>query len=167
MSRWLRAAALLLAVAGLAGAGCGGASDDAEDAARQQRAYASQVSAISTQMERRLARLSGDADYRRAAAAAASTHEYAANIRQAATDLRAIDPPEVVQRQHAALVELYARTATSLDALADRFAAAPDAVALGTLAQELSSQVQRYASQEQQLRTAIGRALAGTTPPAR
>lgn len=161
MSRSL--VAVVLVALGIVAGGCGG--DDAQqDRAAQQRAYAGKVSAISTQMEGRLARLSDESDYRRAAAAAASTREYAAGIRQAATELRAIDPPEPVRRQHAALVELYARTAASLDALAERFAAAEDAAALGTLAQELSSEVQRYASQEQQLRIAIGRALAGTTP---
>lgn len=166
MSRARPLAALMLIVLWLGGAaGCGG--DDGADATTARQAYAAKVSAISTQMERRLAKLSDASDYRRAATAAASTREYAAGIREAATELRAIEPPATVAAQHAALVGLYARTATSLDALAARFADAPDAVALGTLAQDLSSEVQRYASQEQQLRAAIGRALAGTTPTQR
>ncbi len=116
-------------------------------------------------MERRLAQLSDQADYRRAAAAAASTRAYASSIRAASSDLGAITPPEVVAAEHRALVRLYGSTATSLDALAQQFAAAPDAAALGVLAQELSSAIQQYASREQELRAAIQRALASGTSP--
>lgn len=159
-----RAVAALLAAAllGVLG-GCG--DDSAADRASERAAYARQVSTISTAMERRLAELSDQADYRRAAAAAASTRSYASSIRAASSDLGAIAPPEIVTAEHRALVRLYGSTAVSLDALAQQFAAAPDAAALGVLAQELSSAIQQYASREQELRAAIQRALASGTSP--
>lgn len=158
-------AMLVALVIGSGLAACGG-DDRGDGTATAVAAYANEVSTISTAMERRLAELSDRADYRRAAAAAASTRQYAASIREAAKDLRAVRPPEGAKAQHAALVALYDRTATSLDALAARFAAAPDAAELGVLAQELSSAVQQYASQEQELRAAIQRALVAATSPA-
>ncbi len=153
-------------VAVLAAAGCGGSSESAADRARETAAYAQRVSAISTATEQRLAALADRSDYRRAAAAAASTREYAAGIRDAAAELRRVTPPAPAVTQHTALAELYRRTATLLDGLADRFAAAPDAAELGVLAQELSSAVQVYASQEQELRAAIQRVLAPSPSPA-
>jgi hypothetical protein len=160
----VRAAALLLALlAAVVAGGCGASERDPE----RSQAYASQVSDISTRTNAQLTKLADRSDYRKADAAAASTRAYAVAIREAAGALRRATPPDSVAAQHASLVTLYDRTARALDGLVVRFAAAQDPPELATLAQELSSDVQQYASQEQQLRAAIERSLgASTTPPA-
>jgi hypothetical protein len=155
-------AALLTMVAFLAA--CGGGSDPKDDAA-DAKAYATKVAAISTANGDRLGALSDQADYRKGDAAARSTRAYADAIRNAAGELRRAQPPAAVATLHASLVKLYAQTADALDALAVRFEAARDPVELAQHAQDLSTAVQRYSTQEQELRASIERAIAGATAP--
>jgi hypothetical protein len=147
-------------------AGCGG-SRDPKETGGDAKAYATKVAAISTATGDRLAALSDQADYRDAQAASRSTRAYADAIAKAAAELRRAQPPAAAASLHASLVKLYVQTASALGALAVRFGAARDSVELAQRAQELSSAVQRYSSQEQALRAAIERALADATPPPR
>lgn len=160
-------AGLLLA---LALTGCGGSDGqsggDGDGGAAGAKAYAAQVSAISTRTGDQLAKLAGTADYTKADAAARSTRAYAAAIGKAADELRRAKAPASVAALQRQLVVLYRDTARSLDALAAKFGAAQDPVALAARAQDLSSAVQRYSSREQQLRDAISRALVDATTPA-
>ncbi|MEH3055173.1 MAG: hypothetical protein PGN13_14435 [Patulibacter minatonensis] len=162
------ASLLLLALMLLSGLGaCGGKADEPADRAAAAKAYTAQVSKVSRDASARLGQLADRSDYRDGATAARSTRAYAAAIRDAARGLRAARAPQSVAGSHRALVELYDDTASSLDALATRFAAARDAVDLAALAQEFGEAVQRYASQESGLRTAILGALgeASATSP--
>lgn len=157
LGRRQRLAAAVVGALLLVAAGCGG--DDATSRREAAGAYAGEVRTITSRSGERLARLADGASYRDGRSAAASTRDYASGIRAAATELRRAQPPEAVRAQHRSLVALYDATARSLVALAARFDAARDPVALAALAQELSSQIQRYATSEQQLRVAIQRTL--------
>lgn len=161
-----RRTAVVLTAMSVALASCGG-SDAAPsgDPAAASRAYAQDVSGTTERARQSLATISAAADYRDAAAAAASTRKYAASIREAATGLASAKPPATIAAQHRALVQLYGETADRMEALALKFEAARDPAALTQRAQELSGEVQRYSSREEVLRSAIERSLAQSTTP--
>ena len=96
----------------------------------------------------------------------ADLRAYARAIRTAADELGSATPPAAVAAPGRSLVALYTHTAGALDALATEFDGDQDPVALAASAQKLSSEIQRLASREQQLRGAIERALAAATTPA-
>lgn len=156
-------AGLLIALSVAAG-GCGG--DGADERAAAAHRYAAQVAQTTDATRRQLADTSRDADYRDAAAAADTTRMYAATIRTAADELARTKPPGAVGAPHRELIDLYRRTATRLDLLADEFAGAPDDRQLTALAQDLSAEVQALSTREAQLRAAIDAELARIAPPA-
>ncbi|MBO9534168.1 MAG: hypothetical protein J7513_14450 [Solirubrobacteraceae bacterium] len=162
--RAIGASLLILVVGGIAMAKLGG-GDDTDDRVDAAQTYAAQVARVSTATGNRLAELSDRSDYRKAAAAAESTRAYATSINGAAAQLRAATPPGDVRALHDSLVKLYEQTATSLGRLASRFAQAGDPVELAAGAQELSTQIQQYSTQEHELRDAIERALVQATTP--